>query len=261
MWSFGMIQSNPSCDLVLDALLEAGQQDGHHIVFVAIAGLLGIDDLPHVVAVPRQSAISAGTSTLSSAEVRRDRLGQPIVFAAEHELGAGKRRDVAVAGRVDEGLGEHQALAGFGADDQALAALSFIHDDARHHRPQQDLDAGLLDHLDDDALHHFGVECAGIFAPVGFADAAVRALVANAAVEHFVEDRRIDQPGRLGQPSAGDQAAEKARCLRAATSGRPRAPPGWRRRCRMSRRRRRRHRTIRIDSLSFLWRSGASRCS
>ncbi len=51
---------------------------------------------------------------------------------------------------------------------------------------------------------------------------AVGALVADAAVDHLLEDAAIDQAGRLGQPAAGDQAAEKARSLE---QQRPRALP------------------------------------
>ena len=74
---------------------------------------------------------------------------------------------------------------------------------------KQNLDLCFVHHLDDDALHGFGVEGARVFPPIGFAHAPVGAFVADAAVDHLVENAAVDEPSGFGQTASGDQASQK----------------------------------------------------
>ena len=95
-------------------------------------------------------------------------------------------------------------------DDEAFQRL-ILHGDIDHLGAQQHLDMRLVHHFDDDALHRFGIEGACVLAPVGFANAPVGTLVADAAVDHLVENAAVDQAGRFGEAAAGDKPAQKTR--------------------------------------------------
>ena len=113
----------------------------------------------------------AGVDLIDVANAR----DQPHVMRTVFILGAGGREQVAIAAGIDHDFGQNRLATGLAFQHGPADGL-LVHDGVDAQAMQEDVDAGLFDHLDHQILNRFGIH--------GGIDA--RAAVDDRAVE-FVE--------------------------------------------------------------------------
>lgn len=125
------------------------------VVFVAaLSAVVGID-AREIIPVGQAIARQRVQIDVQDAEVVRHRL-LGLVRRPLHELGAGQRGEIAVTGGIDDAAPVGRCRPALGVEDDALQRVP-LHEGVRDLAVEQDVDAGFLENLDDDPLHHLRI--------------------------------------------------------------------------------------------------------